>query len=376
MRKALYVILLLATGVLGVSAQSTELNGSKLVLPKGNVLGVAFCPHRDTFFVQQLVLSTGQAGRGLFSSRLLSSWSWKTHAMLTKRVLDPTPQHRDSYPCARVEVSVKANRILVCSQERYLEALDPDSLKMVGKIAYGGDQYIYDFVVDDERGRVLVLSLRDDGSPRLTSYSLFDGSQQQEAVLPRTEGRRMSLALLPKTGQVAVVVDHRYRGDTKSVIYVCSSAGTLQCRRVTQVEWASEISMLGKELLVAPNVFPDRKQDCLIAVNLDTRAVAQEYCSPSTGVHYAVGVADERYVVAFTGIGKRLWWKEQNVVVENSFSVWKAGNPHTVAVARDTSNYGGLQSVVRVFANRAEPWFVAYVGESNVLYTYSIVESK
>jgi hypothetical protein len=375
MRKALCAFLLLAVGVLRMPAQNVELSGSKLALPDGNVLGVAFHPKEDTFFVQQLVLTTGEGGRGLFSSRLFSSWSWKTHAMLTKRVLDSSPQHRDSYPCAHVEVSVKANKVLLCSPGTYLEVLDPDTLNTAGKIAYRNDQGIYDFVVDDERGRIFVLSSRGDGSPRLTSYSLLDGSQQQEAVLPHTEGKRMSLALVPTTGQVAVALDHRFRGDTKSDIYVCSSGETLDCRSVAQVEWASQISILGKQLLVAPNIFPDRKKDCLIGVNLDTHAVARDYCSSSTGVRYAVGVADDRYVVAFTGIGKRLWLREQNALVENSFSVWRAGNPNVAAVAKDPTNFGGLESEAWVFASRREPWFVVYVGESNVLYLYSIADS-
>ncbi|MGA7219444.1 MAG: hypothetical protein WBX38_14070 [Candidatus Sulfotelmatobacter sp.] len=357
-------------------AQGIELSGSKLLLPDGNVLGVAFRPQEDTFFVQQLVLSTGEGGRGVLSSRLLSSWNWKTHTMLTKRVLDPSPLHLDSSPCARIEVSAKTNKILLCSPETHLEVTDPDSLNIVGKIAYRSDQYIYDFVVDDERGRIFVLSLRGDESPRLTSYSLLDGSQQQEALLTRTEGIRMSLALVPTTGQVAVAVDHRFRGDTKSDIYVCSSGETLYCRSVVQVEWASQISILGKELLIAPNIFPDRKTDCLVGVNLDTHAVARQYCSPSTGVHYAVGVANDSYVVAFTGVGKRLWLKEQNKVIENSFSVWRRGDTQIAAVAKDPTNYGGLQSVVRVFASRTQPWFIVYVGESNVLYLYSITESK
>lgn len=358
-----------------MASQSIELSGSKLVLPDGNVLGVAFRPQEDTFFVQQLVLSTGEGGRGVLSSRLLSSWNWKTRTMLTKRVLDPSPRHFDRSPCARIEVSVKTKKILLCSPETYLEVLDPDSLNTVGKIAYRNDQYIYDFVVDDERGRIFVLSLCGDDSPKLTTYSLLDGSQQQEAALPRTEGRRMSLALVPTTGQVAVAVDHRFRGDTKSDIYVCSSGENMNCRSVAQVEWASQISILGKELLVAPNIFPDRKTDCLVGVNLDTHAVAREYCSPSTGVHYAVGVANDRYVVAFTGVGKRLWLREQNALVENSFSVWKAGNPNVAAVAKDPTNFGGLESVAWVFASRSEPWFIVYVGESNVLYLYSIVDS-
>lgn len=376
MRKALYVFLLFSTGLLRPLAQRVELNGSKIPLAEGNVIGVGFYEQKSAFFVQQNVLSLENGGLVIRSRRRVSSWSVKTHNVLTERMFDLNPRDLTSFSCVRVEVSVKANKILLCSPETHLEVLDPDSLNTVGKIAYRSDQYIYDFVVDDERGRIFVLSLRGDDSPRLTSYSLLDGSQQQEAVLPRTEGRRMSLALVSTTGQVAVAVDRRFRGDTKSDIYVCSPGEILDCRSVAQVEWASQISILGKELLVAPNIFPDRKKDCLIGVNLNTHAVAREYCSPSTGVHYAMGVADhDRYVVAFTGIGKRLWLREQNALVENSFSVWRAGNPNVAAVAKDPTNFGGLESVAWVFASRTEPWFIVYVGESNVLYLYSIVDS-
>jgi hypothetical protein len=361
--------------MLHLSAQTKEqLNGFRLVLPKGDVLGVTFHPQEAKFFVQQLALSTSEDGRAVLSSRVLTSWNWETRAMLARRVLDSSPQHRDSYPCSRLEFSVRADKLLLCGPEAYLEALDPDSLNNVARIAGQSDQHIYDFVVDDERGRIFVLSLLGDDSPRLRSYSLLNGSPQQEAVLPRTEGRRMSLALVPTTGQIAVAVDHYFRKGNKSDIYVCSSGGTLDCGSVALVEWVSQISILGNVLLVAPNIFPDRKKDCLVGVNLKTHSVADEYCSPSTGVHYAVGVADETYVVGFTGIGKRLWLREQNELVENSFSIWRAGDPHPAAVAKDPANFGGLESVARVFGCRTEPWFVAYIGESNVLYLYSIVD--
>jgi hypothetical protein len=376
MRIFLCIIFFVFAGWLQTEAESIELSGSKIALPEGDVLGEAFYEARDMFFVQQLVLSTGEGGRTILSSRQLSSWSLNGRSMLIKKVLDPNPRRVDIRPCGRVEVSVKTNRILLCSPEAYLEVVDPDTLNTVGKIADRPDQYIYDFAVDDQRGRVFVLALRGDDSPRLTSYSLVDGSQQQETVLPPTGERRMMLALVPKTGQVAVAVKRPNHGVEKSDIYACGSEAAPGCTHVAVIDGASQISIIGEELLVATNTFADRKKECLISLDLNTRSVSREYCSPATGVHYAVGVAAGRYVVAFTGIGKRLWWKEKNLVVENSFSVWRAGDPHIAAVAKDPENYGAKQTVVRVFASKAEPLFIAYVGESNVLYVYSIVDHK
>jgi hypothetical protein len=371
----LCVMLLAFGGWLQTVAPNIELRGFKLALPEGDVLGVGFDIPKDQFFVQQLVLSTAKNGRGILSSRQLSSWSLKNHSMLVKRILDLNPRHVDIFPCGRVEVSDKTNRILLCSSEGYLEVLDADTLDTVGNIAYR-NQYIYDFVVDELRRQVFVLSLRGDNSPHLTSYSLLDGGQQEEAVLPPTGGTRMALAIVGGTGQIAVAVDHHLRGGDKSDIYMCSSQPKLTCTNIALIDRISQFDLLGAELLAAKNTFADRKKDCLISLDLDTHLTSTKYCSPTTGVHYAVGVVDHKYVVAFTGIGKRLWWKEQNVTVENSFSIWSAGNPNIAAVAKDATDYGSAQSLVRIFASKVEPLFMVSVGEANVLYIYSIVDSK
>jgi hypothetical protein len=376
MRKLLLVTLFISSGWIQNGVSKTELVGSKIELLEGSVLGAAFYEQKSMFVVQQLVLSTANGGRQILSARRVSSWSLSRHSMLTTRVLGPSPSHNDTYPCGRIEVSPHTNKIFLCSPGEYLEVLDPDTLNTVAKFASRQGQYIYDFAVDDQNGRVFVLALMGDDSPRLTTYSLADGSQQQETLLPATREGRMLLALVPKTGQVAVAVKRSGRGAEKSDIYSCGSEAVLACIHVASTDGVSQMSMLGQELLVATNTFADRKEECLISVDLNRHLASRTYCSPTAGVHYAVGVAANTYVVAFTGRGKRLWWKEQNEVVENSFSLWRAEDPHIVAVARDQTNYGGMQTIVRLFASSTEPLFIAYVGESNVLYVYSIAERQ
>jgi hypothetical protein len=186
----------------------------------------------------------------------------------------------------------------------------------------------------------------------------------------------MKLAVAPKTGQLVVALDLDTRGEGKSDIYVCNSAVALDCKKAARIDWVGQMSLFGNELLAAKNAYPDKKKDCLTSVDLKTHSVAHKYCSPTTGVHDAVGVVDNSYVVAFTGIGKRIWWKEENVLVENSFSLWRAEDPKIVAVAKDPTNFGGLQFVIEIFPARTKSVFVAYFGESNVLYLFSIIDKN
>jgi hypothetical protein len=231
------------------------------------------------------------------------------------------------YPCGRIEVSAKSHRILTCSAEAYLEIINPDNLNTVGKTAYRDDQYINDFAVDDLRSRVLVLSSRRDGSIRLTAYSMPDGRQLQEASLPTLNATKMSLVFASKTGQIGVAVDGGGHSGGKSDIYICGSETTFSCTNVAQISTVLQMSFLGRQILVATNSFADNKKDCILAVDPTTRSVSHEYCSPATGVHYAVGVVDKKYIVAFTGISKRKVFREENKSVASSFSVRRAEIP-------------------------------------------------
>jgi hypothetical protein len=128
------------------------------------------------------VLSTNEKGSLVYLGRRLSLWNLKTKSILAEK-MEKEPADIERYPCGRVEVSVKLNKILLCSPETYLEVIDPDSLEATGKIGFREAQYIYDFVVDDVRAQVAVLAL-ESGSIRLSIYSLPDGAKLQQLAFP------------------------------------------------------------------------------------------------------------------------------------------------------------------------------------------------
>lgn len=352
-----------------------EVSGSRIALSDGNVLGAAFYEDKELFFVQQSVLSTEPGVRGIRFHRELSSWDVKSRSMVLKRAFDKAPEGASVYPCGRVETSAKLHRVFLCSSGSHVEVIDPGSLSTVGEMAQGNDQYINDFAVDDLRGRIFVLASGRNGSIRLTAYSLMTGEKEQESVLPATNAKRMSLAFAPKTGQIGIAVEVGSRAGGKADIYACSTQSNLACINVAQIDSVSQISFLGRQMLVATSTFADNKKDCVLTVDPVTRSVSREYCSPSTGVHYAVGVVDKRYVVAFTGVSKRTWFGEENKSVSSSFSVWRAETPQVAAVAKDPIDYGAFQNELRVVASDTEPLFIAYQRVSNVLCLYSITEN-
>jgi hypothetical protein len=353
-----------------------EVIGWKVPLPDGNVLGAAFYEGKGMFFIQQSVLSTENGGLVIRAHRQLSSWNLKNRSIITKRVFAEAPKGASAYPCGRVETSAKLDRIFICSTGSHLEIIDPDNLSTVGTMAQEDDQYIDDFAVDDLRNRVLVLTSRGDGSTRLTSYSLLNGEKQQEAVLLAAHATRMSLALAPKTGQIGIAVDVSSRSESKADIYSCTIDATVTCTKIAQINGVSQLSFLGRQMLVATSTFADNKKDCVLMIDPTTRSVSREYCSPSTGVHYAVGIVNDRYVVAFTGISKRKWFSEENKSVTSSFSVWRVEASQAATVAKDPNDYGAFQNEIRLVGSRTANFFIAYQRVSNNLSIYSIVEHE
>lgn len=385
--KYVYIFILSLIALLrAASAQNVELIASKINMPEGNdILGISLYEQKDMFYTQQTVLSQSKDQR--IQRLRVSSWSLKTHSIIKEKMLDLDPSYSRLSPCERVEVSSKMNKALLCSQESYLTILDPDSLETAGKMAVNNNRYIYDFVIDDMRGLLYVLTGSSDNILRLrkqstdflwlTSFSMIDGSQINETSLPViNEGSIRKLALIEKTGEVIVAIPTNHKGNNdKSNIYSCDTEGKLQCTHVLKMDEISQLSSIDNELLAATNIFNDRKNECLLSINMDTHTYARKYCAPATGVHYAVGVAGKKYIVAFTGISKYAWLSETIKVLENSFSVWIVGNPHASAIAKDPTNFGSGHHAM-VFASKTKPLFIAYVGPSNALYIYSIIEKR
>src|SRR5580704_18142598 len=156
MKNCVCVLLLCLTIWLPVGAQRIEVTGSKVSLSGGNVLGAVFYEGKGIFFVHQSVPSTEVAVGGFRFHRELSSWDVKSHSMISTRSFDRAPEGASPFPCGRVEISAKLNRIFLCSAVTHLDVVDPNTLASVGTVAEIGDQNISDFAVDDVHARVQI----------------------------------------------------------------------------------------------------------------------------------------------------------------------------------------------------------------------------
>jgi hypothetical protein len=389
MKKIIYICCLLSIVWLRMQGQRLQVQGSRVELPPGDVLGAAFYEDKGMFVIQQYVRSAENGGLLNRYHRQLSSWNIESHSMITKRVIDAVPRDVRIFPPGHIEASTITHRVYLCSAESHLEIMDPDSLETVGTMAQVDGQIIVDFAVDDPRSRVLVLSARRDGSIHLTSYSLLLGEKQQETVLPSIDSdpdsfnARMDLISVSRTGQIAIYLQDLRGLKSKPGIYMCKDEPDFTCTKnayFDETHRPSEISFLGETLLSANHDF--FKSDCIVSIDPGYKytlkkpfemGFANKYCS-RTGVHYAVGVAENKYVVGFTGVGEYHPWSEHWETVSSSFSVWRAGTSGVAAVVQDPTDCATPFCGIRIAASKTNPLFITYQETSNALFLYSIMD--
>jgi hypothetical protein len=376
MRKLLLTQLFFCAFGLSAAAQTLSVTAEKISLPDGDVIGAAFNADAGIFVVQQSVISTENGGLVFRSHRLLTSWSIANHLQVIKQEFPLSSAGSSTHPCGRVDVVSSLGRLYICSSETHLDVLDSKTLSESTIVGGGIDQNIYDFLIDEQRSKIFVLSLRSDMSVRLATYALGNGGALQEVILSPTPWSGAKLAIEPKTGLVAVAdsqeTGHRYASN----INLCESAAAFTCSSLGKIDAVSQMTFLGRDLLFATSEPANDKKDCIGSIDVGTHVISHPYCSPSTGVHFAVGVILKRYVAGFTGTTKTHAFLERNSSIQSSFSVWRAENPKAEAVVNDPTDYGASQYELRIAVSKTTPMFLTYAWRSNALYLYTIKESN
>jgi hypothetical protein len=357
--------------LLTLGAQAVEITAKNILLPHGNVLGAAFYEEKGIFVVQQNVLSTEDGGLAIRSQRQLTTWNIKNGSMLKKRRFAQAARGTPAYPCGRVEISRKLKRVILCSAASHLEIIDPETLETVSTVAAVEHGSIIDFGVDDAHDRLLVLT-HGNGAVRLVSYSLTKGDEQTALSLQGEAIIGASLAVADGNGAIGIAINMSNRRGNNAEIYICSLGSHITCASVGRTEAVSQVAFLGNRLLLATSKFADEKRACVLSVDERSRSISPSYCSPRTGVHYAVAVVDRHYVVAFTGMSKRNWLTEENSSSASSFSVWREESPNVSAAVSDATDYGAFQNELRVVGSRTAPFFITFQRTSNKLRLHTI----
>ena len=359
------------------TTEHLSISSADIDLPAGNILGVTFSDDAKNLFVQQLVFSSEKTNRsGSMTGYLkLSSWRTDSRSMIAERDVAGLPPGANSYPCGQIQVDSKLQRLITCSSGDHLDLFDSMNLKTVGRIGSELDQSIYDFAVDQRQDLVFVLSSHKDGELWLTSYSLSNSAQRQTtAVSSHSHLVRTSMAVGPLEGTIALAVTRADRSEDETEIYLCHQEQAFACTSMAKVPPVAQMAFFGKQLLYVTLNFADSKHDCIMAIDPAASAAKPAYCSPSTGVHYAMGVAAGKYVLGYTGRSKRGFFSEEVRQVKSTFSVWRAEERDVAVVIDDPRPHGAFQNEMRITASSTEPVFAAYERVSNTLQIYTIAD--
>jgi hypothetical protein len=357
-------ILLWATAF-PAAAQGLSVAGHRIDLPKGGVIQAAFLEQSDSIIVEQRVqLGEGFPGEYLFR---VSVWRLNGGAELARR------EFKDNSLCGIV---VAGGRVYLCNQGKGFEIVDPSSLATVGSLPVCSSGFVHDFAVDAERGRIFVALSHSDRSVSLAACSAQSGARFQEASLDvNREWDHVHLDLEPVSGRVVISGIGKLNSLT-----LCEMTTGLQCRALgKRTDAGGQIAFLGRQLLTVSNYafLLWSRSECIKVLNPENGVTnAKAYCSPSTGVHHAVGVVLQDYVVGFTGTTQHHAWGEYLTSIQSSFSVWRAENPKVAAVVHDPTDYGGEQAALRIVGSKTAPRFMTFSRSINELWAYSIQDPE
>jgi hypothetical protein len=351
-----------------LTGEPIQLQGSKIVLPEGNTIGAAISD--KLIFIQQSVFHAD--GPAVRVSRRLLSWSVTTNSVVKERMLGADESVPAADDCGRIEAIDGGRHILVCANYETLVILDGDSLARVSSIHC--DQKIYDFAVDDVRKRVLVASGSDRDIQYLTMFDMVSGKQLAQTRTSSGALDTVQIAVDSRTKRVAIAESRLEHSGYKTNLYGCTYAETMNCEYTVTLRQVSQIDIWGAEVFLASGLLADDRHICLTSVNLSSHLIEHRYCDPQTGVHYGVGVLDGKYVVAYTGVGKSLAWKEVTLTASNSVSVWKYESGTVAAKDVQEGADGPFQRGVRIACSKAATRFLLYSETSNIGYVYSINE--
>jgi hypothetical protein len=368
MRWPLILVPFCALSAGSLVGQRLQLQGSRVVFPEGNVIGAAVS--NNEIFIQQSVFRPN--GSIISVSRRLLSWSLTTNSVLKEIMLGVGESTLVADDCGRVEALEDGERILVCENYATLAILHGDSLMPVSTIHCVG--HIYDFAVDETLKLVFVASRTNPDVQYLTTFDIISGKQVGQTTISSGTADNVQIAIDSRTKEVAVVESRLEHSGYKTDVYACGYMQTMTCAYVVTLQQTSQIAMWGRDVFLASGLLADDRRVCITSVNFGTHAVAHQYCSPRTGVHYGVGVIDGRYVIGYTGIGKSFAWKEATLTKSNSVSVWRYEDGTVAAKALQEGAGGPFQSGARIACGKS-PRFLLYSELSNVAYFYSISDA-
>jgi len=322
----------------------------------GLVLGATFNEKDNEFFIQDVSFQTTSGGQTV--KRTISAWNLSNEETKGIPRIDEYSTTSSKYTCGRIEFVPGLHVVVACSRGSSLEFLDSISLALRNKIEVGQLGTIFDFAIDEDLNVLLVLSVSSDERIHLSSYSLKEGLQRSDLVLGSSYAvNNISIAVSPSAKVVAIATTRPEKG--KSILYSCTYGKEIGCRDLGNGPPISQLAFLGRQLLFAPSSFPDDKRACIISVNLSTDARAKAYCAPQTGVHYAVGVIEERYIVGYTGLRTTNWLTENARVAESSFSLWRPANKQVQTKVSDPTKGKGFQAF-HVVGSKSIPYFIAF----------------
>ncbi|MGB7728820.1 MAG: hypothetical protein WBL50_12370 [Candidatus Acidiferrum sp.] len=212
---------------------------------------------------------------------------------------------------------------------------------------------------------------------------LSTGVLIKQSVLPElNDCYPVSVALAGNRPSVSLAVYGSAGGETYGIIELCQDHETISCTSVKsksgigQVEFATSDTALFVSSSFADRSYASR-HNCVKRLSVRTLQVDQRAYCAEYGVHYALAIIKNRFLLGYSGYATYNWITETTRSLTEDISIWDVTSGHLLAVAKCPSTLGSPQGSVRIVAASSDKMqFLAFntFGADVFLFDFSQLE--
>lgn len=353
----LIACIIIATLTARLCAQVATVSRHDLdITSAGHLFGATLSDDARILYVQQYARTQNESTFHTHTV-VLSSWDVLRQTQLASRSVPESSQFA-TLPCNRTLLGSVSGRLYVCSGRTYISVLDPSSLSAIAEISTADKQAIGDFVVDEAKHQILIMTKASGASTKVSTVSLQTGDTIQETVLPSSIFAERSIAL-DSAHNVLVVAIRKQSGFGKTDLYFYDYQKLTLVGRLNDLPRLDDLLFAGSTLLAVPGYQGYRKNSCVLSIQPHSTSLKEEYCSPGTGVDLAGAIMGGHYLLAGTGINRPKLFSDQIVSVASSLSIWDLQTYKLLEQVRLPEAFTGVLSGLAISGARV-PCFVAY----------------
>ena len=232
--------------------------------------------------------------------------------------------------------------------------MDGDTFDVKQRITLDKWTNVYDFEISEDGEHIYTIGLTRGRGVTLTKYVFSSGELLHQTTLPDFDGYYpISITAVQRDRTVDLAVYGSKGGGSKGMISVCRDRESISCKGIESKEGVGQAQFWGSDkVLFVSTSFADRslasRRDCVKSLSVTNFQINQRAYCAQTGVHYALAITKEHFVIGYSGYGTYNAITENITNLNDSVSIWSSESGRLIAVLKLPVTFFYPQDYVRI----------------------------